>query len=1102
MANDIDKTSPHYKGEFGSIYEVNQKFTNGGVNGDYVEIDGWAHYWNADRGTWCVNAQRDSYWDELITGIIEKFKLFKGAMYMGVAGLDTVPAKAIGAKMYYFATVAGTYKNFGGLVVPQGINVLYSENGSSWVCSTLLEVAQELGVSTRNVVSQKVVKDALDLKANQSSVNEALAKKANKADMDVELGKKADKATMDVELGKKADKATMDVELGKKADKATMDVELGKKADKATVNASLDLKANKSDVAKTNAAQDAEISKKANQQDVERSLHILRQEIGERTVVEGNVSNNPDEEDLTSKMGTNNREVLSLKDREYNPLEFSGKGYKILRKNIQEVTCAITKIQVTKAPTTDGYVSLIINGVETHVDLVASTDNTIALVAKKIANKLSETMDEYVTSIDGALVTCTRRFGGDVTASSFSGVSTGSEATVSESSKTELRNLITAVMLNQSNCIYEIRYDFDLDGKTLEVPENCTLKFEGGSLCNGTILGNNTSIKGCVNCLSEINAIRGNLLGNINLSWIGVYANNQDNSKNINNLKNINSNIFIVDTNIMLYEPDLILPKNVNLIGCGHSITYNCKNSNNALLILSERCYLENLNIVSTSSNYNGVIVLADTEINKVHTFKLNNVEISGSWNASKDYKSTALKFNASNFKDNSENYITGCQLHGVRIAWVNIGIEFTCVNNNYPSSKSFAWLNEVYIDSLYISALSYGINTSFVDNGVNNKTDSVGPLHCSHFEFQALRKEAVMFNHAGSWTLNINTGFCWDADYKGIQNGGIINVSSVSGSYKTDGTYTDNTGISYNLIDSVKVYKGVYNILSGTRKTQDNYRSDNYNPVTDIDYWTVGCIKSDFLIRSVRNKFFRYFSLSGSDYFSDHIKTIGANLSKSLYYAKGGGCIELTYAKRYAQDNDFAILNINHHIVGRRVETITTGSNNEIAKINIQYSIKKGVIYKGKIKVLFEDLTYKEYSKDINFLRINEISPLQNISNMQNVSSYYVKEGDDLFIEFEAESISEANYINLVFNFLYKKTISANSSWITSSNNLSNMKIPRNAFVYGLEIVDISYYKDRGTTEERPSSIKIGFQYFDTTITKPIWWTGTKWIDATGADV
>lgn len=212
MANDIDKTSPHYKGEFGSIYEVNQKFPSGGVEGDYVAIDGWAHYWNADRGTWCVNAQRDSYWDELITGIIEKFKLFKGATYMGVAGLDTVPAKAIGAKMYYFATVAGTYKSFGGLVVPQGINVLYSENGSSWVCSTLLEVAQELGVSTRMVVSQKVVNDALDLKANQSSVDVELGKKANTADVDTKFTE--EKKRVDAELGKKFDKESVAQESG------------------------------------------------------------------------------------------------------------------------------------------------------------------------------------------------------------------------------------------------------------------------------------------------------------------------------------------------------------------------------------------------------------------------------------------------------------------------------------------------------------------------------------------------------------------------------------------------------------------------------------------------------------------------------------------------------------------------------------------------------------------------------------------------------------------------------------------------------------------------------------------------------------------------
>lgn len=170
MAIDINKEDPHYKGEYGSIYEVNRKFPTGGVAGDFVVIEGWAHYWNAYRGTWCVNSERDSYWDELITGIIEKFKLIKGVTYMGVANVGTVPVTAVGVKMFYFATVAGTYKNFDNLVVPQGINVLYSDNGSSWVNTTLLEVAQELGVSTNKVVSQKTLNDALAKKFEKESV--------------------------------------------------------------------------------------------------------------------------------------------------------------------------------------------------------------------------------------------------------------------------------------------------------------------------------------------------------------------------------------------------------------------------------------------------------------------------------------------------------------------------------------------------------------------------------------------------------------------------------------------------------------------------------------------------------------------------------------------------------------------------------------------------------------------------------------------------------------------------------------------------------------------------------------------------------------------
>lgn len=39
-------------------------------------------------------------------------------------------------------------------------------------------------------------------------------------------------------------------------------------------------------------------------------------------------------------------------------------------------------------------------------------------------------------------------------------------------------------MINQPDTIYEIRYDFDLDGAEISIPEGCILKFNGGRFLN------------------------------------------------------------------------------------------------------------------------------------------------------------------------------------------------------------------------------------------------------------------------------------------------------------------------------------------------------------------------------------------------------------------------------------------------------------------------------------------------------------------------------------------------------------------------------------------------------------------------------------------
>ena len=49
--------------------------------------------------------------------------------------------------------------------------------------------------------------------------------------------------------------------------------------------------------------------------------------------------------------------------------------------------------------------------------------------------------------------------------------------------------------INIDDSIYEIRDYFDLEGEEVTLPANSVLKFEGGMLANGTIIGNGVTIE-------------------------------------------------------------------------------------------------------------------------------------------------------------------------------------------------------------------------------------------------------------------------------------------------------------------------------------------------------------------------------------------------------------------------------------------------------------------------------------------------------------------------------------------------------------------------------------------------------------------------------
>ena len=85
------------------------------------------------------------------------------------------------------------------------------------------------------------------------------------------------------------------------------------------------------------------------------------------------------------------------------------------------------------------------------------------------------------------------------------------------------KNILTQSMMPSANTIYIIQYDYDLNGATITIPENCTLDFQGGSLGNGVLNGNMTTILSSAKCIFTSLSFSGNFFANnLSAKWFGA----------------------------------------------------------------------------------------------------------------------------------------------------------------------------------------------------------------------------------------------------------------------------------------------------------------------------------------------------------------------------------------------------------------------------------------------------------------------------------------------------------------------------------------------------------------------------------------------------
>lgn len=58
--------------------------------------------------------------------------------------------------------------------------------------------------------------------------------------------------------------------------------------------------------------------------------------------------------------------------------------------------------------------------------------------------------------------------------------------------KVGTKNVLAQTMLLEPNTKYIVNYNFDLNGETIRVPEDCILEIDGGNISNGILIGNQT----------------------------------------------------------------------------------------------------------------------------------------------------------------------------------------------------------------------------------------------------------------------------------------------------------------------------------------------------------------------------------------------------------------------------------------------------------------------------------------------------------------------------------------------------------------------------------------------------------------------------------
>lgn len=846
--------------------------------------------------------------------------------------------------------------------------------------------------------------------------------------------------------------------------------------------------------------------KKANVTDVDYALECLENKIGDRLVVEGNVTNLPDEEDLTSVNTIDGREILRLNDRAYEPSNFSGKGYKIPRKNIQRLSLPTATILVSNIPSSSGSITITINGKTTTVALDVATDTTTTIIATKIGTAIKESLDDYDVSVSSNTIVLTRNNSKYASPSSIDVGNTTAGISVKDSiTKSERKNVLTQDMINEPNTVYEIRYDFDLNGEEINIKNGCVLNFVGGSFKNGIINSNVYDINAPKSKIFENITIKGAAkLNNYYLIdwWVKtpqyefVNKNNTiDNYQDIQSALDCGAENFIFSSDRYYYiKQTLLINGEINLFS---DVEHNHFDGNDRIHRKEPPCLYSNeivtlIEYKYKSDTYKGTIYIGS--INLVCNKPFSNL---------------------------SEKDVPILYIHADQ-STVNTDVWGVVIKCNIKAKDLIIDLKEEYPDIYDQSINIYSPNYT----GILIHGDYVNFSYIKIFSYICMTYYGIIIPNTENnhWITDVTI----EGNTRCVIGGKFIgggNPVRIFGSHQPEYglAKTDEVrNVGYFVGNKIQLYGYVWDISQNTLETKGNcpkypiqinsVNGDYNNPLLNNKILSPA-------IRFIKNADlnFRNFSIKalfldnvlnyiGSPLFTNKIKNFSLKLNNVDY---------TEYPQIYNTRYLFGVypwiadLGVLYKSLSNRAYIITQSDEEIPYKLHFElysigYTDKKELIIKCDTTSVYINIQTKRGK-----VLVNDTYDLSNSFYANSYFSISLPMNVDLIVDIETKiKKPKGTYV-----FLPLIKIPNEKSVFCNKTNISDVK---GDFIYdttankagwwnGKYWADINGYSidysTKGITAERPilKSTDEGFEYYDTTLKKKILWNGTEWTNMDG---